>query len=789
MKSHKKRASHGSVATRSTYIYTTLLLTFALVTGNGLFKSLSVKAVNKNENESTAQSEIRDKEINEIPNTDIAVQKAISDINIESAQTIETATGYVDEKEPNNTFATAQTLAGTNVKVKGQIKFVREITGDNDLDFYSFSANAGDRVYAATYTNQSQGGSGLAGDTTIELLSTNGTTVLELDNDDGSFAATSSTIAGKTLTAAGTYFIKVRHTSASPTTEIQPYDLYFRLQSGSPTPETEPNNDGQTPNPLPMNGWLSGAIDVAADTDTFSLSLNAGDTVYLSLDADPERDGTTWNPRLGFGLFDGFYLFANDGSSTSPNSEALFWTVKTAGVYRVIVDASAGTPAPTFTYMLSVSVHAADTKRTCTTYTSTNVPQTIPVAAGIATSTLAIPDSKKIGNLKVNLNITHSALGELDVSLTAPDGNEVVLFDDPPAATAGTTAPQIDLTLDDEAAMAMSLHGVNKVLTYQPEGLGRLYWFKNQNAAGTWTLNVRDDAGTGSGILNGWGITVCEDPVASCSTQTTIISNDFETNDGGFTHGGTADEWERGLPSFAPITTCKSGTNCWKTDLDNTYNAAPDAAANVTQELSSPNISLAAVPVGQRITFEWAMRYQLEGAHWDHGYVEVREVGNPSNAKRVWEHTGPTMTRTVGSPAVTINTAGGWGVWQADLTEFAGKNVQLIFHIDQDNSNQFAGMAIDDVKVTSCNSGVSFVSVGGRITRADGSGVPNALVTMTTGSITRITLSSSFGYYWFDGVATGANYNFSVRNKFYAFDPQNLVVTTPVTNLDFVAQP
>lgn len=789
MKSRKNMASHKSGVNRSTYIYTSLLLAFALITANGLFRSVSVRAIDKDENKTAAQNEMRDKESNEIPNTETAVLKTVSNVNIESASTLETATGYVEEKEPNNTFATAQPLAGTNVKVKGQVKFIREITGDNDLDFYSFNANADDRVYVATYTNQSQGGSGLTGDTTIELLSTNGTTVLELDNDDGSFAASSSTIAGKTLTANGTYFIKVRHTASAPTTEIQPYDLYFRLQSGLPGPETEPNNDGQTPNPLPMNGWVSGAIDVAADTDTFSLNLNAGDTVYLSLDADPERDGTTWNPRLGFGLFDGFYQFANDGSSTSPNSEALFWTVKTAGTYRVIVDASAGTPAPTFTYTLSVSVHAADTKRACTTYTSANVPQTIPVAAGIATSTLTIPDNKKIGNLKVNLNITHSALSELDISLIAPDGNEVVLFDDPPAAMAGATAPQIDLTLDDEAAMAMGIFGVNKILTYQPEGLGRLYWFKNQNAAGTWTLNVRDDAGTGSGTLNGWGITVCEDPLASCSNQTVIFNNDFESNDGGFTHSGTADEWERGLPSFAPITTCKSGVNCWKTDLDNTYNNAPDATANITQELSSPNISLAGVQMGQRIAFEWAMKYQIEGAHWDHGYVEVREVGNPANAKRVWEHTGPTMTRTVGSPTVNINTAGGWAIWQVDITEFAGKTVQLIFHLDEDNTVPLAGMAIDDVKVTACNSAALFVSVGGRVTREDGNGVPNAIVTMTTAGVTRMAITSPFGYYRFDGVATGITYNFSVNSKRHLFNSQMLSVVDTVTDLNFTAQP
>lgn len=605
-------------------------------------------------------------------------------------------TYYVDEKESNNTAATAQPLTGRNIKVKGTIQ------PGTDLDWFSFSADAGDRVYAAAQTAFSSGGSGLTGDGTLEIFSTDGTTILETDNDDGSFAATAPSIAGLVLPAAGTYFIKMRHSSATPTSEIDPYDLYLRLQGGAPVPEVEPNNNGQTPNPLPPSGWVSGTIDPAGppiDNDTYSLNLNAGETVFISLDANPERDATTFNPRLGFGLFDNFFLLADGSAAVSPNSEAFHMTVRDTGTYVIYVDTAVAGAGPTATYQMSVSVYPPSDRK-CTTYTSTNVPQTIPVAAGIAVSTLTVPDAKTIANLKVHLNITHSALGELDVSLVAPDGNEVVLFDDPPAAAAGTTAPQIDLTLDDEAALPHALFGINKPLYMQPESLSRLTWFKNQNSAGTWTLNVRDDAGVGSGTLNSWGITVCEDPSLSGppALRMGLFAEDFESSNGGFTHTGTGDEWEYGTPTFAPITTCHSGTMCWKTDLDNTYNNAP-TGQRIDQELVSPQISLASA-AGRQITFEWAMKYNIEGSNWDNAFVEVREVAPGTAVKRVWEWAGPTMTRTVGSPAVTINSAAGWGVWQADISEFAGKNVQLVFHLDQDDSVALTGLAIDDVSVT-----------------------------------------------------------------------------------------
>ena len=65
-------------------------------------------------------------------------------------------------------------------------------------------------------------------------------------------------------------------------------------------------------------------------------------------------------------------------------------------------------------------------------------------------------------------------------------------------------------------------------------------------------------------------------------TRPRSYTSDFEADDGGFTHSGTADEWERGLPTFAPITTAHSGVNAWKTDLDNTYEN------NANSDLVSP---------------------------------------------------------------------------------------------------------------------------------------------------------------------------------------------------------
>jgi hypothetical protein len=122
--------------------------------------------------------------------------------NIPNGTIVNPSLNYIVEFEPNNTPATAQGLSGNNVKVKGISQ------PGNDIDYYSFSGSAGNRVYVATQTQFSLG-SGLTGNTTIEIYSTDGTTLLEADDDDGAFQINASTTAGTTLPANGTYFIKV----------------------------------------------------------------------------------------------------------------------------------------------------------------------------------------------------------------------------------------------------------------------------------------------------------------------------------------------------------------------------------------------------------------------------------------------------------------------------------------------------------------------------------------------------------------------------------------------------
>lgn len=83
---------------------------------------------------------------------------------------------------------------------------------------------------------------------------------------------------------------------------------------------------------------------------------------------------------------------------------------------------------------------------------------------------------------------------------------------------------------------------------------------------------------------------------------------------------------------------------------------------------------------------------------------------------------------------------------------------------------------------------VASVSVSGRVTDANGFGIPLARVTITDGQgASRSVLTTSFGYYTISNVVSGQTYTIGASAKRYTFPaPQQVPITTDVANLNFV---
>jgi subtilisin-like proprotein convertase family protein len=151
----------------------------------------------------------------------------------------------------------------------------------------------------------------------------------------------------------------------------------------------------------------------------------------------------------------------------------------------------------------------AFTPNTTKTYTSTNVPLTIPKpslsSSASVMSTLNVSDTASILHLKVTLNISEKTDTTLTIYLThAATGTKVELY---PGST-GAGANFNNTTFDDAASSPITGGTAPYSGTFQP--FTYLASFNGESAQGQWQLEI-DNAPPGyRGTLNSWSITVTE---------------------------------------------------------------------------------------------------------------------------------------------------------------------------------------------------------------------------------------------------------------------------------------
>ena len=141
---------------------------------------------------------------------------------------------------------------------------------------------------------------------------------------------------------------------------------------------------------------------------------------------------------------------------------------------------------------------------TCTTTVATQVPRTIGAGAPLTiTSIINITDRSRVGAVRVrNLDIQHSAVNEIEVSLTNPSGTTVVLI----PRNACPAGDDFLVSFDDLAAVAFACPA-NAGATYRPAS--PLSALTNGAANGNWTLTVTDNTAGNGGIIAGWALELC----------------------------------------------------------------------------------------------------------------------------------------------------------------------------------------------------------------------------------------------------------------------------------------
>ncbi len=116
-------------------------------------------------------------------------------------------------------------------------------------------------------------------------------------------------------------------------------------------------------------------------------------------------------------------------------------------------------------------------------------------------SPITVPSQiSRISDLNVTVNFRHDWLGDLDVYLVSPSGRRVELFTD----LISNERNMVNTVLDDEATQGIITGKAPFTGRYMPEG--HLSDFINEEAQGTWYLEVTDDNVNDFGRLNGWSM-------------------------------------------------------------------------------------------------------------------------------------------------------------------------------------------------------------------------------------------------------------------------------------------
>ncbi|MFQ5415352.1 MAG: S8 family serine peptidase, partial [Phycisphaerae bacterium] len=230
------------------------------------------------------------------------------------------------------------------------------------------------------------------------------------------------------------------------------------------------------------------------------------------------------------------------------------------------------------TYLGDGSVCGSGTAGSPTVYqNSPNV--SIPDGGGAgnpATDTITVPDSVTIGDVDVDLTITHTWVGDVTVTVSHL-GTTVTVLDRPgvPGSTFGCSLNNFSgIVLDDEgtggAIEDQCVTNLSSPPNYTPNS--PLSAFDGMDSAGVWTITVYDSATPDPGTLNTWSLHI--DAVGS-NPCTAVCTTDAECDDGVFCNG--AETCVSGACVAGTAVDCNDGIGC----TDDACNEATDSCDNV----------------------------------------------------------------------------------------------------------------------------------------------------------------------------------------------------------------
>ncbi|MFK7921731.1 MAG: proprotein convertase P-domain-containing protein [Bacteroidia bacterium] len=147
----------------------------------------------------------------------------------------------------------------------------------------------------------------------------------------------------------------------------------------------------------------------------------------------------------------------------------------------------------------------------CETTISTDVPKSISQGGGSTiTSSLIVSEIGLVEDLNLrNLNIDHTWVGDLTITLTSPQGTEVILLDQIDCNQDDIVADFDDQATMTQADLANNCGFSTPAISGAFQPLESLSAFIDDSTQGIWTMTITDNFFGDGGALNAWELQFC----------------------------------------------------------------------------------------------------------------------------------------------------------------------------------------------------------------------------------------------------------------------------------------
>ena len=290
---------------------------------------------------------------------------------------------------------------------------------------------------------------------------------------------TTLTISNTAAADPGSYALTITATDGTETVTT-----FLQLDISEGTPEQvnlqSPANGAGGTVTVPVLEWSSNGDDV-----NYEVEVSTNENFTALVDSDDNLTGTSYQTTL------------------LNSSTTYYWRIKPSNT------CGEGDWSETYSFTTGniscAPLTAADTPLEISSEGAPTVISTIEVTADGNVSEISVLD----------LDITHTYIGDLQAELTSPSGTTISLFNRPgfPSSTFGCNGDNMLVSFSDNAASSSeafentcndspAIEG-----TYQP--VDALLAFAGEPITGTWTLVLSDNIDQDAGQLNGWSLDIC----------------------------------------------------------------------------------------------------------------------------------------------------------------------------------------------------------------------------------------------------------------------------------------